>query len=132
LKHPEIQKAIVKAVEAEHQPAQLKLEGVEEKPDIAAVVAQTVELVTQQTIDIPRILIVPQGEVKSGFKPFRLRLENLKYPAVSNELWIQHLRTNQLDVVALAGAETKRRGWRTMLSAAWSISTIYPTTITRI
>jgi type III restriction enzyme len=39
--------------------------------------------------------------VKSGFKPFSLRLENLKYPAVSNELWIQHLRTNQLDVVAL-------------------------------
>ena len=79
----------------------MKLEGVEEKPDIAAVVAQTVELVMQQTIDIPRILIVPQGEVKSGFKPFRLRLENLKYPAVSDELWIQHLRTNQLDVVAL-------------------------------
>jgi type III restriction enzyme len=101
LKHPEIQKAIVKAVEAEHQPAQLKIEGLEEKTDIAAVVAKMVELVTQQTIDIPRILTVPKGEVKSGFKPFRLRLENLKYSAVSNELWIQHLRTDQLDVVAL-------------------------------
>jgi type III restriction enzyme len=64
-------------------------------------VAKTVELVTQQTIDIPRILVVPKGELKSGFKPFTLDLAALKYPAVSDELWIQHLRTNQLDVVSL-------------------------------
>jgi len=101
LKRPEIQAAIVKAVEEQHRPAQLELEGVTEKPDIAAVVAKTVELVTQQTIDIPRILVVPRGEVKSGFKPFQLKLESLKYPAVSDELWVQHLRTNQLEVIAL-------------------------------
>ena len=102
LKKPEIQAAIVKAVEEQHQPAQLELEGVgEAPPDIAEVVAKTVELVTQQTIDIPRILVVPKGEVKSGFKPFRLELSTLKYPAVSDELWIQHLRTNQLEVVSL-------------------------------
>ena len=74
LKKPEIQAAIVKAVEEQRQPAQLELEGVAEKPDIAAVVAKTVELVAQQTIDIPRILVVPKGEVKSGFKPFTLEL----------------------------------------------------------
>ena len=101
LKKPEIQAAIVKAVEEQHRPAQLELEGVTEKPDIAAVVAKTVDLVTQQTIDIPRILVVPRGEVKSGFKPFQLKLETLKYPAVSDELWVQHLRTNQLEVIAL-------------------------------
>jgi type III restriction enzyme len=101
LKKPEIQAAIVKAVEEQHRPAQLELEGVTEKPDIAAVVARTVELVTQQTIDIPRILVVPRGEVKSGFKSFQLKLESLKYPAVSDELWVQHLRTNQLEVIAL-------------------------------
>lgn len=103
LKKPEIQAAIVRAVEEQHQPSQLELEGVAEKPDIAAVVAKTVELVTQQTIDIPRILVVPKGEVKSGFKPFTLDLATLRYPAVSDELWIQHLRTNQLEVVSLGG-----------------------------
>ena len=41
---------------------------------------------------------MPQGEVKSGFKPFQLKLDTLRYPPVSDELWIQHLRTNQLDV----------------------------------
>ena len=101
LRKPEIQAAIVKAVEEQRQPAQLELEGVAEKPDIAKVVAQTVDLVTQQTISIPRILVVPKGEVKSGFKPFTLKLDTLKYPAVSDELWIQHLRTNRLEIVAL-------------------------------
>ncbi len=101
LKKPEIQAAIVKAVEEQHQPSQLELEGVSEKPDFASVVARTVDLVTQQSIDIPRILVVPKGEVKSGFKPFTLELGTLKYPAVSDELWIQHLRTNELEVVSL-------------------------------
>ncbi len=100
LKKPEIQAAIIKAVEEQRQPVQLELEGIGEKPDIAAVVAKTVELVTQQTIDIPRILVVPKGEVKSGFKPFTLALSTLNYPALSDELWIQHLRTNQLEVVS--------------------------------
>jgi type III restriction enzyme len=101
LKKPEIQAAIVKAVKEQHQPTQLELEGGGEQPDIAAVVAQTVELVTQQTIAIPRILVAPKGEVKSGFKAFTLKLDTLKYPAVSDELWIQHLRTHQLEVVSL-------------------------------
>jgi type III restriction enzyme len=110
LKKPAIQAAIVKAVEEQRQPAQLELEGVVEKPDIAAVVAKTVELVMQQTIDIPRILVVPKGEVKSGFKPFTLKLNGLNYPAVSEELWVQHLRTGFTETVATArGGSTEKR-----------------------
>jgi type III restriction enzyme len=101
LKKPEIQAAIVQAVEAQRQPAQLELDGVTAKPDIAAVVARTVELITEQTINIPRILVTPQGEVKSGFRPFTLSLSSLNYPAVSDELWVQHLQTNQLEVLSL-------------------------------
>lgn len=94
LKKPEIQAAIVKAVEAQQAP-QLALEGFLEKTDVAAVVAKTVQLVTEQTIDIPRILVVPKGEVKSGFKSFKLKLDSLKYPAVSEDLWVQFLRTGE-------------------------------------
>jgi type III restriction enzyme len=93
-KQPEIQAAIVKAVEERRAPAQGELDGVTKQPDIAAVVAKTVDLVARQTIAIPRILVVPKGEVKSGFKPFTLELDTLKYPAVSDELWIQHLHTH--------------------------------------
>ncbi len=101
LQKPEFQALIAQEVEAQHRPAQLELEGVAKPVDIAAIVAKTTELVVQQTIDIPRILVVPRGEARSGFKPFTLELGSLKYPAVSNELWIQHLRTNQLEVLAL-------------------------------
>lgn len=99
LASPEIQAAIVKQVEEQWQPTQLSLGDIVEQPDIARIVAQTAERVAQETIDIPRILVVPKGEVTSGFKPFELTLETLHYPAVSDELWIQHLRTNQLEIV---------------------------------
>ncbi|MGA2731625.1 MAG: DEAD/DEAH box helicase family protein [Syntrophobacteraceae bacterium] len=101
LQNPEIQAAIVLAVEEQRRPMQLEMEDILKKPDISAVVAKTVELVTQQTIDIPRILVVPKGEVKSGFKPFTLELNTLNYQAISEDLWIKHLRTNQLDVLSL-------------------------------
>ncbi|MFH0879863.1 MAG: DEAD/DEAH box helicase family protein, partial [Lentisphaerota bacterium] len=107
LKKPEIQAVIIKAVEEQHQPMQKDMDGIVEKPDIAAVVAKTVEQVTDRTISIPRILIVPKGEVKSGFKPFRLLLEALRYPAVSDDLWIQHLRTHQLEVLALSHGDNE-------------------------
>lgn len=101
LRAPEVQAAIVQAVEAQRTPVQLGIDGLAGEPDIAAVVAKTVDLVAQQTIDIPRILVVPKGEVRSGFKPFTLELATLRYAPVSDELWVQHLRTGQRDVVAL-------------------------------
>ena len=109
LSKPEVQAAIVKAVQEQHRPAQMELEGVTEQPNFAAVVAKTVELV-QQTIDIPRILVVPKGEVKAGFKSFTLKLDALKYPAVSEELWVQMLRTSERELVMLGhgGIEENR------------------------
>ena len=110
LKDSEVQAAIVKAVQEQYRPVQLELEGVTELPDIAAVVAKTTEFINQKTIHIPRILVVPKGEVKAGFRPFTLKLDTLKYPAVSDELWIQHLRTSQRDEMTLCagGIEEKR------------------------
>jgi type III restriction enzyme len=68
---------------------------------MAAIVAKTTELVMQQTIDIPRILVVPTGNVQSGFHPFTLKVDTLNYPPVSEELWAKHLRTDQVDVIAM-------------------------------
>ena len=99
LQRPEVQAEVLKQVVAAYRPAQLELEGVTAQPDFAAVIAKTSELVVQQTIDIPRIVVLPKGEVKAGFRPFKLELEGLRYQAPSDELWIQHLRTNQLEVI---------------------------------
>jgi type III restriction enzyme len=110
LSKPAIQAEIVKAVQEQFRPAQLELEGVTEQPDFASVVAKTTELVQQQTITIPRIQVVPTGIVKSGFRPFDLKLDTLRYPAPSEELWIQYLRTGerQLLSVGVGGVEEKR------------------------
>lgn len=110
LRAPEVQAAIVQAVEAQRATVQLDIEGLADEPDIAAVVAKTVDLIARQTIDIPRILVVPKGKVRSGFKPFTLELATLRYAPVSDELWVQHLRTGQRDVVALGhgGVEEAR------------------------
>ncbi|MGH7976687.1 MAG: DEAD/DEAH box helicase [Limisphaerales bacterium] len=101
LSKPEIQAAVLEEVKSQYRPSQLEMEGVTKQPDFAAIVAKTSEVVIQQTIDIPRILVVPTGKVQSGFNPFTLKLDTLKYPVVSEELWAKHLRTDQVDVIAM-------------------------------
>jgi len=100
LQNPEVRETVLREVAAQYRPEQMELEGVS-KPDLAAVVEKTSELVIQQTIDIPRILVVPKGEVRSGFKPFSVDLAKMNYQTPSEELWVQHLRTNQLEIVGL-------------------------------
>jgi type III restriction enzyme len=101
LNKPEFQAEVTREVKAQYRTAQLELEGVTQLPDIAAVVAKTTDLVIQQTIDIPRILVVPKGEVRSGFKLFTLELGTLNYPPPSEDLWIHYLRTGGTEVVGL-------------------------------
>ncbi len=100
LTNTDVQAAVLKEVAAQYRPSQLEIEGVTAKPDIAAIVAKTTELVIQQTIDIPRILLVPTGKVQSGFNAFTLKVDTLNYPPVSEELWAKHLRTDQVDVIS--------------------------------
>lgn len=101
LSQPEILKRVEEDVEAQIAPSQLEIEGVSEKPDIAAIVKKTAELVAQRTIDIPRIIVVPKGEVKSGFKSFELDTTGLTYQPISEELWVQFLRTGVTEVIGL-------------------------------
>lgn len=97
---PEVQAQVSKEVATLYRPEQMDL-GVRHAPDVASIVAKTADLVIQQTIDIPRILVVPKGQVRAGFKPFKLNLSAMNYPAPSDELWIQHLRTNQFEIIGL-------------------------------
>ena len=102
LQNPDVRRTIVQRVEEAYVPAQGEMEGISKRPDIAVIVAKTAELVAQETINIPRILVVPKGEVTCGFRPFELDLRTLRYPPVSDELWVQHLRTEKREIVALA------------------------------
>jgi type III restriction enzyme len=110
LSNMEVQKLLVREVQNLATPVQLELEGMREMPDIAAVVAKTTERVIARTIDIPRILVIPKGEVKSGFKSFKLDLSALNYPAPSDELWIQHLRTATHEIFGLGKGGVEEAG----------------------
>lgn len=72
-------------------------------PDVAAVVMKTAQLVVQQTIDIPRILVVPKGDVTTGFHPFTLDCSSIRYQPVERDLLIQHLRTNHQETLSAGG-----------------------------
>jgi len=104
LQKPEVQAALISDVAGRYRPSQLMMDGVVETPEIEAIVAKATELAVQQTIAIPRIVVLPRSEVRAGFKPFTLDLSTINYQAPSDELWIQHLRTNTREIVGLGKA----------------------------
>ena len=101
LSRPEVQLRVAEEVAAHLKPLQAMLPGIETDADIALIVAKTSQLVIDQTIDMPRILVVPKGEVQSGYNEFELDLSSLNYQAPTEELWVQHLRTHNREILAV-------------------------------
>ncbi len=96
---PEVQREILAEVTERLRPLQGSLiadvDETQIKLDLAAVVAKTTEIVVQQTIDIPRIAVVPTGEVTTGFHPFQLDVGQLHLQPGEREIVGQMLRTNE-------------------------------------
>jgi type III restriction enzyme len=103
LLNEELQAEITRRVQEEVAPVQGELAAVIEQVDIAAVVATTTKLIVQGTIDIPRILVVPRGEVASGFHPFTLDASPIHYQPVERDILIQHLRTSERENLSSGG-----------------------------
>ena len=93
LAKPEIRKEIAEKVKAAITPAQGELEGVAERIDVEKVVAKTIQLRNEFSIDVPRITVQPVGEVTRGFKKFKLDLSGFRQQPVDNEILIQHLQS---------------------------------------
>jgi type III restriction enzyme len=110
---PEVQSAILAEVAERLKPLQGELlAGVDESApalDLSAVVAKTTEIVVQQTIDIPRIAVVPTGEVTTGFHAFKLDVSQLHLQPGQREIVGQMLRTNeQFTLAAEVGLKEQR------------------------
>ncbi|CAE6887110.1 hypothetical protein R75471_02147 [Paraburkholderia domus] len=112
LLNAEVQSAILAEVTERLKPAQGDLlAGADDGAlvlDLSAVVSKTTEIVVQQTIDIPRIAVVPTGEVTTGFRPFKLdSLPN--FQPGQREIVGQELRTNhQFTMSREAGIREQR------------------------
>ncbi|QXP86465.1 DEAD/DEAH box helicase family protein [Methylococcus capsulatus] len=96
---PEVQQEILAEVAERLRPMQGNLlAGIDDATpalDLSSVVAKTTEIVVQQTIDIPRIAVVPKGEVTTGFRPFSLDVSQLRLQPGEREIVGQMLRTNE-------------------------------------
>ncbi len=99
LQKPDVQAQILQEVQAQYRPVQMEMDALIPAPDFAAIVAATTELVIQQTIDIPRILVIPKAEVKTGFRDFTPDVSIFGYDAPSEDMVLQHLRTHQQEIL---------------------------------
>ena len=108
---PEVQAQITEAVRERLPPEQTELGGMETAPelDLAAVVKRAVEETVKLTIDIPRIAVVPKGEVTSGFHPFSLDVTGLRLQPKDRSLVGQDLRTHRQFMLSAQGGRTERR-----------------------
>ena len=108
LRQPEVQAAIAAEVAARLQPQQGDL--LPDMPlDVAAVVAATAATVAQQTIDIPRISVVPTGEVRTGFHPFSLDVGGLHLQPGAQEILLHGLLNNEQQHIAAESSHREQR-----------------------
>lgn len=108
LLNADVQKEILAEVTERLRPTQATI-FTEEKIDLTEIVSKTAELVVQQTIDIPRITVVPTGEITTGFHSFKLDISRLHLQPREREIVGQNLRTNeQFTLAAKTGLKHAR------------------------
>ncbi|GEM_PF-325245 len=109
---PEVQASITETVKAQLPPLQASLvTGADTAPeiDLADVVRRATESLVRQTIDIPRIAVVPKGEVTSGFRPFTLDVSGLHLQPKDRSLVGQALRTHEQFTLSAQRGRAERR-----------------------
>jgi len=96
LLQPAVQKQIAAQVRETLTVSQLELPGLSIAADVSAIVQKTTQLLIDQSIDIPRISVVPLGEVTTGFNAFKLDLANVRYQPREKTLLVKHLHDQSL------------------------------------
>jgi type III restriction enzyme len=91
LKSAETLKKLVERVHLSVAPVQGELAGVTEQVNFAEVVAKTVDLYIENTIDIPKIVVLPKGTVTAGYRDFELDLKGVNLQPVAKDILIAHL-----------------------------------------
>ncbi len=100
LLNADVQKSVIQAVTEQLSAGQQSLFATENPVDVADIVAKTTALMLNHTIDIPRVVVVPKGEVSYGYKPFTLNLSGLHLQPLDRNIVIQSLQTNEQESMA--------------------------------
>ena len=91
LKSSENLQKLVDRVQLTVAPVQGELAGVAEQVNVAEVVAKTVDLYVENTIDIPKIVVLPKGDMMAGYRDFDLDLKGVHLQPVAKDILIAHL-----------------------------------------
>lgn len=107
---PEVQERLVSEVMASVGSGQLYLDSPVTEERLASIVKETAAIFVMHTISIPRIVVLPRGEVRAGFREFALDLSSLRLQPVSQEILIQHLNSTERHVIGAShgGQEESR------------------------
>lgn len=89
-----IAKKVAEAYETTYMPKQAEFAEISTKPDIAAIVKDSLKRYLDLNIGIPRISVRPKGTVRTGFKDFELDVTAINQQPVDQNILIQHLRTS--------------------------------------
>lgn len=106
LRTPETMADIVREVGIAYAPVQPTLAGTAPQPDIPRVVAKVVDLFIERSIDIPRIVVLPTGEVTRGFHDFDLDVSGIGMQPVPYEILVHHLQSQTRERLASDGGRT--------------------------
>jgi type III restriction enzyme len=77
-----------------YAPVQDDLPGIKEEIDYRKITKETARTLIEETIDIPRILIVPKGSANIVYTDFILQCDSIQYQPFIRDLLIRHLRTS--------------------------------------
>ncbi|MBU8730762.1 DEAD/DEAH box helicase family protein [Cytobacillus oceanisediminis] len=99
LQKEEIKAEIIREVRSELVIGELDLFPEETNRFVSQVVETAINHNIQHSIDIPRVVIQPIGEVSWGFQHFELDVRNVRLQPVEEKIILQQLRTNQRSVL---------------------------------
>jgi type III restriction enzyme len=113
LQSPEVQKMLVEAVKEKTTGGQLTLYPELSKlttDKLVLVVREATTIYIELTIAIPRVIVLPKGVVRAGFRDFSLDLSSFRLQPVSQEILVRHLESGSEHVIgALAGGAAEER-----------------------
>ena len=89
-----ITRKVIEAYETTYQPSQVEFAETSARPDISAIVKDSLKRYLDMNIGIPRISVRPKGAVRTGFKDFELDTSAINQQPVDQNILIQHLRTS--------------------------------------
>lgn len=102
LKDPAVQQQIISDVKETYTVSQLSLFEEEPEKVIEEMVAKAVDLLPDLSIEIPRIILQPTGEISWGYHDFDLDCSLIpKLQPVAENILIEHLRTHQREVLQI-------------------------------